>query len=507
MPGSTSCGLPVPDPCISFWQQTTRSFPYLHANRDAAAPSGEDGSIKYAIIGSGISGALTAFKLLEGGVAQREVVILEAREAASGASSRNAGHVRPDAFRGFAPYARLHGPEQALKILDNESAVFKAVDAFVKQHSVPCDFNPTTTFDVCLTQEFADFLAQSFAEYRDAGGDISGIKFYSAEEAPQRTGVKKALAAYEWEAGSSHPAKLAQWLLRSCVERGVQLFTHCPVTSIAEVSTEGAPRRWQLTTPRGTLKTDTVIHCTNAHVSHLLPQLSPYTTPNRAQAHALVPPAALCGDKTLQSTMSLRHGLKHFYSVAQRPADGIIILGSSRANPNLSRETMEGLVSADDSKGFDSEILADAVSEFWDTMLDDEVEAHHGINGGEKQVNGTDSTKGPEDHVNGDLGSVRKAKNRPSFRHGEGLLHAWTGIIGLTSDSCPYIGRVPGSEDQWVCAGFNGHGMARIFTCAPGLVKLIQGGKWSDTGLPECFELTDERLDKLKMNAGKGSVW
>lgn len=39
--------------------------------------------------------------------------------------------------------------------------------------------------------------------------------------------------------------------------------------------------------------------------------------------------------------------------------------------------------------------------------------------------------------------------------------------------------------------------MARIFTCAPGLVKMVLGGSWEDTGLPECFEMSSERLEKL----------
>lgn len=48
--------------------------------------------------------------------------------------------------------------------------------------------------------------------------------------------------------------------------------------------------------------------------------------------------------------------------------------------------------------------------------------------------------------------------------------------------------------------------MARIFTCAPGVAKLMLGGSWSDTGLPECFELTEERLAKLRKGVS-GSVF
>jgi hypothetical protein len=39
--------------------------------------------------------------------------------------------------------------------------------------------------------------------------------------------------------------------------------------------------------------------------------------------------------------------------------------------------------------------------------------------------------------------------------------------------------------------------MARIFTAAPGLVKLMDGEDWSVTGLPEVYQITAERLEKL----------
>jgi hypothetical protein len=89
--GAVKPSAPLPRPCLSYWQRTTRAFPHLNANRTTPVPAAR----QYVIIGSGISGALTAFKLTENGVSGADIVILEAREAASGASSRNAGHVRP----------------------------------------------------------------------------------------------------------------------------------------------------------------------------------------------------------------------------------------------------------------------------------------------------------------------------------------------------------------------------------------------------------------------------
>lgn len=41
--------------------------------------------------------------------------------------------------------------------------------------------------------------------------------------------------------------------------------------------------------------------------------------------------------------------------------------------------------------------------------------------------------------------------------------------------------------------------MARIFTAAAGLVKLMGGSSWADTQLPEVFQITAERAERLNM--------
>lgn len=89
--GSLAPSVPLPRPCLSYWQRTTRAYPHLNINKSTPVPA----TSKYVIIGSGISGALTAFELTENGIKGEDIVVLEAREAAGGASSRNAGHVRP----------------------------------------------------------------------------------------------------------------------------------------------------------------------------------------------------------------------------------------------------------------------------------------------------------------------------------------------------------------------------------------------------------------------------
>ena len=308
-----------------------------------------------------------------------------------------------------------------------------------------------------MNAEFAAYEAESLAAFEKAGGDVSHITFYEGEEAKKQTGVRDAVAAYEWPAGSSHPAKLAQWLLKSVIESGVQLYTHCPVSKVSR--SDVGHELWDVHTPRGGITTPTVIHCTNAYASLLLPQLEPHLVPNRAQAHSIIAPPAFSGPDALTKTFSLRYSLQHFYSIIQRRGDGTIILGVSRSNPNLSIETRKGCVCFDDSR-YNEETLEDALKQLKIIF------------------------PGEDQNIDSDI-------------HGEGLDHAWTGIIGMTGDFVPFVGPVEESEGQWVCAGFGGHGMARIFTCAPGLVKLILGSKWSETGLPECFQLTADRASKM----------
>jgi hypothetical protein len=40
--------------------------------------------------------------------------------------------------------------------------------------------------------------------------------------------------------------------------------------------------------------------------------------------------------------------------------------------------------------------------------------------------------------------------------------------------------------------------MARTFTAAPGLVNLMSGKSWDTVGLPDVYQITEDRLQKLK---------
>ncbi|KAF1844290.1 FAD dependent oxidoreductase [Cucurbitaria berberidis CBS 394.84] len=423
--------LPLSNCQTSYWSRTTESFRYLHHNSTSAVPE----SVQYVIIGSGISGALSAFKLVEAGVSPAEILVLEAREAVSGSSGRNAGHCRPDAFRSFAGYAAAHGKEQALQIVETENRVLKAVDAFVTENEIACEFRMKATYDVNFSEEVAADEAKNIKQYTEAGGSMEGIRYYTDEEARAKTGFANAIDAYEWQAASIHPAKLTHWLLSSVIGAGVKFWTHCPATAVSLA--EG--NSWVVSTPRGQVHTRIVIHATNAYAGLLLPQLSgPLLTPVKVQVQSFDPPSQRAEGAQINATYALRYSMQSFYAAIQTEDASVVFC--------IARPSGIGV----DESSYEPSLAKEAYAKFAELF----PEASH----------------------------ARKIEN------GVDLEQAWTGLLAFTPDKVPYVGAIPELPGQYICAGFNGHGMANIFACAPGMVKLILGGTWEETALPECYQ-------------------
>ncbi|EJD51150.1 FAD dependent oxidoreductase [Auricularia subglabra TFB-10046 SS5] len=449
-------GLPIEYPGLSFWLTTTRGFPYLAEGADSPLPE----RAATVVIGSGLAGSLATYHLLAAG--EKDIVMLEARDAASCASARNGGHVRPNPFYGFPRYAALHGVEQAVKIIKNERVVLKEVVKFVQEHEargVDCDLEQLSSFHTILNDAFASDTVRAYEEYKGAGGPVNHIKQYTGADVAKVTRVPQAVAAWEFPAASVHPAKLCQFFITSNIKNGLRLFTHTPCIGVEPASDDSG--RWVLRTPRGKIVADRVLHATNAFAPVLLPELKGCIVPNKAQCLSLIPTPAYAGPRRLAHTQAYLHGPSHSWYSVQRKQDGVIILGIFRENSEIDEETKRLII---EERAIDKRPLPG--------MVKASLDAWHSLHP--------------------DFGRPER------LVPGEGLQLAWSGVIGTALEGVPFIGEVPGKLGQWICAGFGGHGMARIWTAAPGIAMLMNGAPWEDTGLPECFNLTPERLARVQ---------
>jgi len=79
--------------------------------------------------------------------------------------------------------------------------------------------------------------------------------------------------------------------------------------------------------------------------------------------------------------------------------------------------------------------------------------------------------------------------------------------MGYSYDSNPHVGEIPDKPGQYICAGFNGHGMPVIFLTAKGLAEIIQTGKsFEEAKLPRIFKSTMKRLQAAQEASDGGDV-
>ncbi|OCF32819.1 hypothetical protein I316_05455 [Kwoniella heveanensis BCC8398] len=450
--GLRDAGFPLAEgACLSGWLQGVRRDPLIDFRSSKELPQEADA----VVIGSGATGTLVALELLKSNP-HRKVILLEAREFCSGATGRNAGHCRPDIWRGYVKYSQEFGKEQAMKILANEQETYDKLKAYIMENKVDCEAWFGNTLDVMTTDDIVAAAAQNMDAFKDAGGDASGVNvILDPEQAEKISRVKGARAVYGWNAATLYPWKLVAHVAQEALDLGLQLHTWTPVSTVEGVQDSSD---WNVKTSRGIIRTPMVVHATNAYAPALLPETKGAIEPVPHMCNRVYPPPAFAGSSALKNSYCIIFPDGNYTVNPRQGGDGLLLVGGTP--PNLQH-------------------LLDYVAEDPVTRsVDDGLVNFDPVTQSVKRLGGE---KGFGWDVNG-------------FGNKAFYDHSWSGIIGESADMLPFIGAVPRKPGQWICAGHNGHGMARIFTCAPGLVKLINGGDWASTGLPECFEVSEGRL-------------
>lgn len=439
----------------SCWLLSVEGDPLLNHVTTPKLPASAD----IVVIGSGMTGTLVAKHCIDTW-AEKSVVVLEAREFCSGATGRNAGHCKPDQWRGFAAYEEDFGTEQAFKILENEQQTWSDLVTYVKDNHVDCDLWVGDTLDVPVTPEAAKKAKNTFERFKAAGGNVDHIKVtQNPSQAAELSRIKDAQACYAWPASTLHPWKLAAHVMRENLKKGVNLQTHTRVNEV--VPSQDSPGKWIVKSRRGDIECRQVVHANNAYSSALEPSLRGLVRPRPHLCNEVKPPSTYAGSKALKNSYGVLFSEGAFISINPRiPLQGSVLFGGSNlGQPEFEKWLQDHPERCIDDGLTDFEPVSKAVQDF-----------------AESEFTGWPPAKGPTEFHK----------------------HSWSGIIAMTMDGVPFVGELPGLPGQWICAGHNGHGMARIFTAAPGLVRLMGGRPWAGTNLPEVYQFTPTRLAKLR---------
>ncbi|KAJ5642864.1 uncharacterized protein N7484_005371 [Penicillium longicatenatum] len=433
---------PVPEPTTPFWRTATHPLDRHRSTSDL--PSKCD----IVIVGAGFAGAALAHFLYKSNPSPPSVVILEAREACSGATARNGGHLKPDIYFNIPKHIKKYGARAAAEVAQFETSQVLAVKELVEQEKIECDFVLTRACDVFLEEKLAKETEVAFTDLAKSGkADLKDVHFTPRCDAERVS--RGALNCFTFTAGHIWPYKMVMHLLEGVVKKGANLQTMTPVTHIAE--TPGSDGKWLVTTERGGIKACKVLLATNAYSSHLAPQFTNHIIPVRGICSRIVVPENKVAT-FLPQTYSIRHGDAMYDYLIPRP-DGSIIVGG--AKPPFWSDSSHWYGVTDDSK------LIEPAKSWFDGLM-------------QRTFIGWENSGAYTDRV-------------------------WTGIMGYSSDFMPYVGEVPGKQNQMILAGFSGHGMPLILLCAKAIAEMVRNGTpFEDTGVPSVFRVTEERLTSTR---------
>lgn len=374
-------------PTISFWQRSSRQ---------------DDVRCDIAVVGGGIVGASSAY-WLKRHQPELDVVLVESERLAAGASGRNAGFLLQGTSSDFESDVAEHGIERTRRLWhfsqENRDLILQELS--------PRAFHLETTGSLTVAGSHAEDerLRRAVSGMRAAGFPVAYIR---EDETNRRLVARGFLGSLYMPSGAMlHPVLL----VRHIAERsGARLLEGHRVLEIA-----GQENDVTLETPERRIHCKRVVVALNAYLPHLVPSLSRYVSPVRAQMLATEPMPS----RWLQVPAYTHEG----YYYLRQSADGSVLLGGARHRHDV------------EERGY-----VDTTTRSLQADLETFLHGH--------------------------------------FPQTEGLRiqQRWSGVMGFSPDGLPVVGEVPEIAGSYYATGFTGHGMGYGFRFGRMMAEMMQQG-------------------------------
>ncbi|KAI1341781.1 FAD dependent oxidoreductase [Xylariaceae sp. FL0016] len=502
-------GLPVPNPSAPYWLEDP-PYPELVNHQSPQLPAEAD----IVIIGSGITAAAVARTALhetarrrhaaadkESGVSpgpsKPTVAVLEARSLCSGATGRNGGHIKSSPHELLASLRQTMSPERAVALTRFQLRHLGVLTGLceVKGWDI-AECREVETVDLYLDEEDRE---KAFDEVRELAKWVPelNIEIWGESEARKKFEANHHIkGAISYTAGALWPFRFVSCVWKDLLTVfGDQLLleTSTGVTDIAV--TKESIYAYELTTTRGSIKCNHVVHATNGFATQFVPGLRGKMTGCLGHMTAQRPGRSFV-DHDGSRSWSVIYGSCFDY-VTQRPSSagqpGDIMLGGG----------------FDRSKGQGANSIG-----VWD-----------------------DSQRRTDTLTMAHVGGIFPTIFSPQWgedAEGGRVKAAWSGIISVTGDMLPFVGRLSpkltgrkiktvsrksgmeahmGREGQqlahsgeWVSAGYCGDGMVWAWLSGTAVGLMLAGTEAEDVparpGLPG-GRLTDWFPKELEPSLGR----
>ena len=272
---------------------------------------------------------------------------------------------------------------------------------------------------------------------------------------------------------------LVQQLLARLIVSGLQLHAHTAVKNVSSDKDEQG--YWTVHTDRGPTMTRKIVYCTNAYTSALLPRYQDKIIPVRGTCSHIETPAGK-DSPHLPNTYSLRFDNQHYDYLIPRN-DGSIIVGGARKAFWHIKDSWYG--NSNDAE------QVEGGNEYFDGYM-------------QKYFRGWENSDAKLSKIwtgSKSFHSTVQSSILPDSRHI---------VMGYSSDFVPHLGQVPDVPDQYILAGFSGHGMPQILLASKAIASMVADDiPYEETGLPLVFKTTNERLNNKenKLEEGFQNLW
>ena len=226
-----------------------------------------------AVIGGGFTGLWTALLAKERDPG-RDVVLLEGRTAGWAASGRNGGFCSASLTHGIGNGLERFGDEMPLLEKLGEQNL-REIGETIARHGIDCDFRPVGEIGFATADWQLGGLDEAAVASRRLGHDVAVL---------DAAGARAELKSPLWRGALKHttgnallePGRLAWGLRRACLDAGVRIYEHTPVTAL---SRDAGSSAMTLKTPYGSVRAGRVALAAGVPGGSLLRRISAYVIP------------------------------------------------------------------------------------------------------------------------------------------------------------------------------------------------------------------------------------
>lgn len=225
----------------------------------ALPPLEEDSKADLLVVGGGFTGLWGAIQSRQAHP-ERDVILIEKDEVATGASGRPGGVVSTSVMHGLSNALRIFPRDIAeLERLGKENIA--GMMATIEQFGIDCHAEWGGELTVAIDAAHVEALRQEHRLHLRYGHN-SVLLDEAAVQAEIRSPRYKAAAWSKDASGTVHPALLAWGLKRAAIELGVRVFEHTELLSLTDQGD-----RITAMTGRGSVTSPRVLLATNAFVA------------------------------------------------------------------------------------------------------------------------------------------------------------------------------------------------------------------------------------------------